>query len=123
MKKITPLFVIMLLVFSCSANDDKFEATCAVGNPIEKLPWLKAEIEIRESNTTDIAEYFYIAQANYRAQTVFVFEDCCPICNTAILVYNCEGEVLGQVHADIARDQIMNSKIIYRPDDFACEMN
>lgn len=123
MKKITLLFAIMLLVFSCSDNDDKFEAACGVGNPIEKLPWLKAEIEIRESNMTDISNYLYIAQANYRAQTVFVFEDCCPTCNTAILVYNCEGEVLGQVHADIARDQIMNSKMIYRPDNFACEIN
>jgi len=114
-------FIIVTLFFSCSDNDDTVEAACGVDNPIEELPWLKAEIASRESKTTDISKYFYIAQATYNSQTVYVYEDCCPVCNTAVLVYNCKGELLGQVHAEITRKSLKNSKIIYKPDNFACE--
>ncbi len=123
MKKHSVVLFSLLILFSCSDNDDKIGEACGTVNPPEKLTWLKNEINNRELNTSDITKYFYISQATYYSQTVFVYDDCCPICNTAIFVYDCAGDRIGQVNADIQREDIKNPKIIYEPQDFACQVN
>ena len=121
MKKHSVVLLVLLILFSCSDNDDKIGEACGMVNPPENLTWLKNEINNRELNTSDLTKYFYISQANYNSQTVFVYDNCCPICNTFIVVYNCAGDSIGQVHADIQREDIKNPKIIYKPQNFACE--
>jgi hypothetical protein len=117
-EKTIQLFVFAIIVFSCSDTDD---SVCGTNNPIEDLSWLRDEIENREANTSDFNKYFYITQATFKFQTVFVFEDFCPFCNTAILVYDCTGNNIGQVNADIQSKDIKNSRVIYQPNEFVCE--
>ncbi|MGB5435061.1 MAG: hypothetical protein WBM98_04145 [Maribacter sp.] len=116
----TKMFVLwaVIIIISCSDNDD---SVCGVINPTEDLSWLKNEIEDREATPSDFSKYFYIAQATYKFQTVFVFEDCCPYCNTAIFVFDCKGNRIGQINNGIQRKDVKNTKVIYKPKDFKCE--
>ena len=106
-----------------ACNIDLDDSICTTTDPGSELVWLKEEIVRRKADTNDIAKYFYITQATYNSQMVFVYDDCCAICNTAIFVYNCAGDRIGQVNADIQREDIKNPKIIYEPQDFACQVN
>lgn len=119
----TFLIVLMLLSFSCPDNDDKEIPLCGTNNPIEELAWLKSVIN--EINLPDslFAKYFYISQASYKGETIFIIDNCCPTCNTAIIIYDCEGEILGYLGDKIRIDEIDYSKIIYKPNDFACNLN
>jgi hypothetical protein len=62
-----------------------------VNNPAQDLPWLREKVKaLRERQSS----YEYIQQATYRGQTVFIFGNCCPSCNTVVPVYNCQGELI-----------------------------
>ena len=106
------------ICLSCSRNDS--DVTCGVSDPIEELGWLNEAVAELQNNDSDVAIYLFVSQGTYEGQTVFVFDNCCPICNTAVFVFNCEGENIGQLNSDIKRDEIQNRKIIYRSEDFSC---
>ena len=112
---------LLLLASIVACNNDIDDSICNTTDPETQLGWLKEEIVKRKADTIDITKYFYISQATYNSQTVFVYNDCCPICNTSIYVYNCFGDRIGQVHDDIKWEDIKNSKIIFKPQNFACE--
>jgi hypothetical protein len=44
-----------------------------------------------------MSPYFYISTAQFMGNTVFILEDCCALCNTVHLVYNCSGKKIGYV--------------------------
>lgn len=119
MRKYWILVFYSFLIFSCSDRDDNLN--CDTNDPIKDLAWLKAEIEQRETNSFLYEEYFYISQAYYNSQNVFLYLNCCPFCNTSIPVYDCEGNSLGFIGDDILSIDITNSFIIYEPSDFACK--
>ncbi len=118
--KILAGFLIIVFALASCKNDslDKAGNNCGVKNPTEDLSWLKQEISKRDQNLTDLNKYFFIQQAEYEGQTVFVYSNCCPFCDTMLLVYNCEGVLLQSSD----NQKIINSKVIYRPSDFKCQL-
>ena len=70
---------ISLMAFSCDKEENYIAPlgnACSVNNPAEDLAWLKAEIQRLEQLNSDIAKYFYIQQAEYKQQTVFIYNNC-----------------------------------------------
>jgi hypothetical protein len=119
--------VISLTAFRCEQEADCISPlgnTCSVNKPVEDLAWLKAEVKRLEQSTSDVAKYFYIQQAEYNQQTIFIYNNCCPVCNTIVPVYNCQGELLFYLsdNPEEAKN-IKNAKIIWKPNGFACAEN
>jgi len=116
--------LISLMAFSCEKEGCMPSNTCGVTNPTEELGWLKAEIADREQRTSDFNKYFYIQQAEYNGQTIFIYSNCCPMCNTIVPVYNCQGELLFYLNQDPEKDkEIKSEKVVWKPADFACAKN
>ncbi|GAA3649226.1 hypothetical protein [Flavivirga jejuensis] len=128
MKK-TFLFVTLLLltILSCNNNDDApaadFENACNITNPIEDLNWLKEQIAELEKENSTFLKFTYFSETKYNEQTVYALRNCCPYCNTAILVYNCEGIHIGTIgNGDnyITPDILTNETIIWEASNFEC---
>jgi hypothetical protein len=113
--------ILNILFFLCTlACHDKNDSDliCDVANPAKDLAWLKAEIETREKSTSDLNVYFYIQQGEYQGQTVFIYNNCCPMCNTIISVYDCSGAKLFDMSNDIKID---NVKTLWKPNGNPCQ--
>lgn len=123
MKKIFILIFILTLSQSCSNDDEDVPviSACDVNNPIEDLPWLKAQVNQIIENNSDVSKYFYMEITEYEGGTIFIANNCCPICGTIVPVYNCEGASLGLLNDVIKSDEIKNSKIIFKRNDFTCQ--
>jgi hypothetical protein len=93
MYKVFYLLLFVLCTASACNNEDSSprQTPCSVNNPARDLPWLKEKVGALRAQDSS---YEYIQQATYRGQTVFVFENCCPHCNTIVPVYNCRGELI-----------------------------
>jgi len=112
---------LLLTVLSCSDKDDNFNAICGVSDPTEELEWLKSEITIRRRDVSEDAKYHYISQADLDGNSVFLYRNCDPKGNSIIPVYDCEGELLGEVGKDFALDDFTNIQLLFKPLDFDCE--
>ena len=115
--------IVLALFFSCNSDDDIGHNNCAVDNPVEDLDWLKAKIAELEASDSSTAKYRYISQAEYNNRTVFILGNCCPICNTVLPVYDCEGASLGIIGTrdqDIDESIMDDDIIIWSPSDFTC---
>ncbi|GMN10495.1 hypothetical protein MTsPCn9_33790 [Croceitalea sp. MTPC9] len=125
MKRVLFFTSIFLILLSCENDDNDLPliAACDVNNPIEELSWLKSQIEELKNIDSETSRYFYIQIAEYKGETVFVSNNCCPFCNTVIPVYNCEGDLLGTFFTEIQPDEIKNAKILYSPVDFPCTVD
>ncbi|WP_396637082.1 hypothetical protein [Maribacter sp. R77961] len=124
MKKLVFL-VGFLGLLSCSTDDLGLPiiAACDTSNPIEDLDWLRAQSDDIKNNQSDIAQYFFIEIAEYQDQTVFISNNCCPICNTVVPVYNCEGEFLDFLGGGIPIGELSKRATIFKRDDFSCQIN
>ncbi|QMU31000.1 hypothetical protein [Adhaeribacter radiodurans] len=126
MKKLLLLAgVISLMAFSCEKEEPECgTSACGVTEPLQNLPWLKAEVESLEKNSSDISEYLYIVQANYKGETVFFTGTCCPYCNTAPpTVFNCKGQELFTLGQNAKQDNsIKNKKVIWKGPNYACTL-
>lgn len=123
MKKSTLLILISIFIlsFSCKNDDDDDDLSnsCSVSNPIEELGWLKERIEQLSDSNTD--GYFYVSQNTLNGETVFIFPDCCPVCDTVTLVYDCQGNNIGSVGDENISISILDDDIIiWKPNNFAC---
>ena len=114
----------LLAILSCS-KDEYNLPKCEFNDATQDLAWLKGIIEDRESNPTEDMKYCWIEQAKLNGKTVFIFEDCNPLINKAILVMDCEGNAIKdkdgkEIYARVVtlRDQ----RIIWKPVDFACNL-
>lgn len=122
--KLATLFILsVLLSSSCSDNDDTIPLACGVADPTEDIGWLKNEIEDLKSSDSGIQQYFYVWQGIYDSQTVFVFDNCCPFCNTVVPVYNCQGEQLGFLGNEILQEELKETTIVYKPLNFDCQVD
>lgn len=124
MKKTILLFGFLYLI-SCS-NDDNLPViyACDVTNPIEDLQWLKGLVEELEKTESELTQYFYIEQAEYQNESIFISNNCCPICSTIAPIYDCEGNNIGFLGDDnFNSSSISNRIVIYRFSEFGCEIN
>ena len=117
------VMVLFSFLVSCEEDNRTPSNTCSVNDPIMELFWLTNRVEEFEQSTSEASKYFYISQASYLGNTVFVLENCCPFCNTVISVFDCEGELLGILGTrdeDIDPDSLDNKKVIWHPEDSPC---
>lgn len=119
---------IVLLICLCSflcCDDDTVNipivAACGVDNPIEDLPWLRSLADEINQNESDVAPFFFIEMAEYEGETIFISNNCCPICSTIVPVYNCEGEFLSFLNDKIKLTDTRNLGVIFKRDDFSCQ--
>ncbi|MGI4021268.1 MAG: hypothetical protein ACRYFA_07160 [Janthinobacterium lividum] len=85
MKKL--LLALLLLCLFCTCKKDPYANICGGKNPIENLPWLKAEID-----TLQKSNYQYIIKRGiYQNKTIFSESIICALCNSIILYYDCDG--------------------------------
>ena len=119
MKHIISLSFFLLLIMSCSSDDNNL--VCSVENPIENLNWLKSEIDLLKNNEE---EYNYVTQTKHNDQTVFVFANCNPLINSVFLVKNCEGNnigIIGMGEQDIPSTILDNGIIIWKAENSECD--
>lgn len=119
MRKIQNAFIaILLLSFSCADHNIGPKNTCSVRDPAKNLLWLKAEITWREQHANELSKYFFIQHGKYKGESVFIYNNCCPMCDTIIQIFNCEGEELF-IHDD---HEIKDLEILWSPEDFECKL-
>lgn len=116
MKKYLFLFVFSSLLLSC--DNDEGPTSCGVENPVEDLAWIKASIE--DVNNTGLSEYSYLSQAKYQGETLFFFGSCCPFCNWALIVTDCQGNAL---EGDIRLTDLSDVTVIWQPANSVCDFS
>lgn len=120
MKPLSRIFL-LFAILSCSSDDSlPIIAACDVDNPIEDLAWLQSRVQVLRDNETEESQFFFVSQATFQGETVFIFDNCCPFCNTVAPVFNCSGEQLGLLNNEVPQDELTGLQIVYRPNDFAC---
>lgn len=120
MKNYIYLFALLVcLSFSCSEDPKPIEA-CATDNVLEDLPWLVEKIEEFEQSTFG-QEYSYISKGTYQSQAVFIFQNCCPFCNTVFTVYDCSGNFMDTLGSGgISPSEITGMAVIWKSADSSC---
>jgi hypothetical protein len=131
------IFCALIVLLSCNHDEPGHIClvnTCLVKDPATELDWLKATIENGKSSPSDLSKYFFLSMAVYNGNTVFMWENCCPFCDTLPpIVQNCSGEPIGYVSdlpgtmvylgvtiAAVNPTLLKDSQIIWKPADFAC---
>ena len=111
--------IILVFVSSCVSHEYPEANTCNVANPVEDIPWLKAEIA--DLNDSELErKYWFITQASYKFETVFIVKNCCPMCNTLPPpVYACNGELLFR-GSDTQYKDIHGERIIWKSIEYSC---
>lgn len=108
---------ILALAISC-CDDEEGPLTCGYENPVNDLPWLKAKAD--EINNSEFSRrYFYIEKGEYNGETVFFVNSCCPLCDIAIIFYNCAGERVDPV----SFSDVKNWERIWAPKELECLFN
>ncbi|MFH4969480.1 hypothetical protein V8G61_14835 [Gaetbulibacter sp. M240] len=117
----TALFMFLILCESIESP----RLFCGVSNPVEELIWLKQKTE--ELKQTGLYEtgQVYIWYTEYDGETYFIIDNCCPNCNSVLLIYNCMGEY---VSANTTISEYINSydkdinNVIWNPENFSCNL-
>jgi len=78
--------------------------------------WL--DERIAEINKSDLKKYFYIVKAEYKGQCIMYVSNCCPMCSSIILPYQCDGTKM----EDVDLTKIENHEIIWKPDNYSCAL-
>lgn len=116
MKKHLLLLVFIAFFFSCNENEGP--VLCGAEDPVEDIAWIKAAIE--ENESSELSEYLYLSQARYQGETVFFFGSCCPNCNWALIVQDCQGN---QIEGTITFDDLSDREVIWQPSNSECVFN
>lgn len=117
--------LIFILFVGCNNDDNDFVQlaieACGVENPLEDLEWLRAEVERRKNDASEDARYCYISQFEQNETTYFLYEDCNPLVDKVISVYNCEGENVGFIGDDnFPFQNLIEVTVIFRPKNTLC---
>ncbi len=112
-------YILLLLLISCN-EEIISDNSCNVENPASDLNWISTQIQDLEQNLDTTSQYFYLTQAMFNNETVFVFGNCCPFCNTISVVQSCNGQVIGVLGTDIGLDELNDTKVIWKHPDSTC---
>lgn len=122
-----PSHIITILFFSwflsCSDSDDNPIAGCGFDDPAQQLPWLKEAIDRMVENTSPDVKYCYVVQGTYKNRTVFRIEDCNPLVDKVVFTLNCDGNRIDSDQDFVSLSDLNNPTIIWKPRDFACQVN
>lgn len=118
----------IFVVYGCNSDDIDFVEislqACAIENPLQDLNWLRAEVKKRKNDDSEDARYCYISQVEFEGSTYFLFEDCNPLVNKIVPIYDCEGANKGVFGDAIFGFDIFKSRtIIFYPENTLCEFN
>lgn len=117
--KVMKKYILLLLLISCT-EEITLENSCNVGNPVSDLSWISTQIQELEQNSNTTSQYFYLTQAMFNNETVFVFGNCCPLCNSISIVQSCSGQRIGVLGMDIDMNELNKAKIIWKHPDSTC---
>ena len=70
------VMVLFSFLVSCEEDNRTPSNICSVNDPTIELLWLANSVEEFEQSTSEASKYFYISQASYLGNTVFVLENC-----------------------------------------------
>jgi hypothetical protein len=115
------IFLFTLFIGAISCSNDLDDTTCRTKDPKNDLQWLKEAITAMEADTSELAKYFFIEQATYKGETVFVFSNCCPTCNTVVNVFDCKGKLLGTLYGEIPVEMIRDTTLLFKRYDSPCD--
>ena len=116
MKKLLLLLVMSVALVSCKDDNDK-KLTKPQSLTGESLPdWMTPRID--EINNSELREYFYIVKAEYLGEKVYLFSGCCPTCLMAFIVYREDGSTIKGAEPAF----VTNSTIVWKPEDFSCNV-
>ena len=120
------LLFLSLAIAACENcdPDEVVGPACSVENPVEELAWLRDEVRARlQEPINEYTQYQYIAQAEYQGETVFIYGNCCPYCNSFIPVFNCSGEKIGSLgyrEEDIDFSVLEQAVVVWKPKGYSC---
>lgn len=115
MKNLSLLLLSILLCLSC----EKEAELCSL--PPDSTPaWMNDFYD--DLQQSDLGKFFYFQSAELDKKQVFVLNNCCPNCGTIIQVYNCEGQVIGNLGDDIDPNDLNNLQLFLTPPDFQCQV-
>lgn len=125
-RNLTRLFIFLIgittvmLLTKCNEEDEQMFRIITDCNQGEDISWFEKEVE----NQGELYnKYFYVSQAIYEGEIVFLFENCCPFCNTITPVKNCSGVTLGLLgisDEDIKYEELSNIKIVWKAPENEC---
>lgn len=114
------IFFLVCFSFSCSDDTDPIRA-CNVENVLD-LSWLQELIAQTEKFEIG-RDYTFISMGIYDSQTVFLLNNCCPLCNSIVPVYDCSGNTLGTIGSEgISADEITDLKVIWKSSNNSCNI-
>lgn len=115
------LFVLAIIGIAVSCREETDPRhPCAIENPAQDLAWLANQIA--EWENSDWGKYAVVTRAKYGYETVFIFGNCCPFCNTILPVYNCSGEQVGIIHDNIDESILDNDILVWKSENSLCNI-
>lgn len=123
--KLTILFSTALFMFLMQCDPAPLKTTCGVTNPAEELSWMKTKIaELKQTGLYEVGQV-YIWQTEFNGETYFIFDNCCPNCDSILLIYTCEGEDVSTnpTITDYVYSYDKSLKnVIWSPENFSCNL-
>ena len=106
------IFVILLIVgLAACRNED-----CCNDAGIDQ-EWLSQTIANLEKS--DLKQYFFIERGVYEGKCVVYVNNCCPMCNTIIILYTCNGTQLTD-RPDMTK--LQDVELVWKPGNFSCQL-
>jgi hypothetical protein len=107
---------IAILLLSVTLFTCKDEKDCCLP-PVDQA-WLNKTIADLEQSDESLTKFFYIVQGTYEGECVVFVNNCCPNCLTALTIYRCDGTELSNADPGKIKDPV----VIWKPDNFACQL-
>ena len=103
---------------SCG-DDNVVEEICGVANPVTELQWIQTYIDDYKKESPNFTQYLYLTQSEYENQTVFIFGNCCPSCNSVFTVFDCNGQEIGAI-GEIDINILYSGEVIWKAENSVC---
>jgi hypothetical protein len=119
MNRVVKISILLLLLISCK-EENIISNYCNIINPISDLNWISVRIQELEQNSYTTSQYYYLTQAIFKNETIFVFGNCCPFCNSVSVVQSCTGQIIGVLGMDIDMNELNEAEVIWKHPDSTC---